>query len=453
MKFIGLMKSNKILSLTLLFTFICMTAPQLAWSTKHHGRITLGSFASKETFTDNIDQTERNDFATTSTRMFLDVSEMGKSNYQLVMDLRDKHDFFDKLDREKKELQDSNTFQVRQLYVHQPKLFEKMFYRLGRFAVSKAGAIFTDGLEVGFQPSSSWDLALFGGLNPKRPDQTYLQSNPDSSVYGLYLNYQPEGRSWQRFFYVTTAYVTQTFKSEVDRQYLYQNLVYQWSSQNRIYTLLYLDFVPRTYVQIGHASLQKTLGKNIDANFRISTFDVIEYKRRQDLRETLEPSPYKENRLSMRLKLRPTLQLKASYRQGERAADNLQRRVSTVGLHMPRLFSKRIDGSISAGSRYDFTKEGQFSRADIGYFSSKWELSFDIESATESLQDGTKLRPLIIGLNISRQISQKLFAAFSYQNAKDETVNITSMFFKVAYRFGNKEISPLRDGASPRGRL
>ena len=89
----------------------------------------------------------------------------------------------------------------------------------------------------------------------------------------------------------------------------------------------------------------------------------------------------------------------------------------------------------------------------MGYFSYKKEYSLDAEWASEKQTDGSTLNPLILEANMGYHLAKHQFFALSLQSASDEKVNILGVYFKYSYRFGNKELAPIRDGASPRGRL
>ena len=89
---------------------------------------------------------------------------------------------------------------------------------------------------------------------------------------------------------------------------------------------------------------------------------------------------------------------------------------------------------------------------NANYFSKQWELDVDLDVASEkstTRQDTVYL----LELGAARHFSREMFATLSYQYAKDNFVDIHSAFFRFTYRFGNREVAPIRDGAPPAGRL
>jgi hypothetical protein len=167
-----------------------------------------GAYLAKENFSDATTETSTNDNTIISSRFYLDVSQLGSQNLETTFDIRDKHDFFDKLDRERLELKAKNRFQLRQMSVKLPNHDLGFYGTFGRFPVLEAGAVYTDGVELGWRWTSSMSSSVFGGLNPKRNDQTYLTFNQTSSIYGADFLYQPNTRSWDESYYWTNAVVS-----------------------------------------------------------------------------------------------------------------------------------------------------------------------------------------------------------------------------------------------------
>lgn len=243
------------------------------------------------------------------------------------------------------------------------------------------------------------------------------------------------------------------YESDVDRQFVYQNLLYQWGLYNRVLTLLYLDMVPRTNVQNALLSLQNRITTRVENQLNLSGVDVIEYQRNQGVREKLDPSPYQEFKDKVTFRQTPRFSWILQGRYGIRKIDELKRTEGAVGIGLPGFFSKRWDMFLLLGSREEFNSKGAFLNYKVGYFSDKRELTLGIDFATEKYEDGKKLNPIVVELSASQQISKKFFGILSLQGATDEEVTILGAFMRLGYRFGNREIPPLRDGAAPRGQL
>ena len=86
----------------------------------------------------------------------------------------------------------------------------------------------------------------------------------------------------------------------------------------------------------------------------------------------------------------------------------------------------------------------------MGYFSKNYETVFDVDYAMQKNDDGTTTHPMNTELSLTSFFSKKYFASAALQRAADETVTILGTFIKIGYRFGNKDLPPIRDGAAPR---
>ena len=109
------------------------------------GRATVGGYFAKERFSGTSADNATNDKAVVSARGFLDVSSIGENDLRLVLDVRDKNDFFDKLDKERLELNSKNSVQLRQLYLQSPESSGKVFWTLVRFPAFDSGIVYADG--------------------------------------------------------------------------------------------------------------------------------------------------------------------------------------------------------------------------------------------------------------------------------------------------------------------
>ena len=437
----------------LLIAIGVLILPNSSQAEKIHGRFTLGGFASTERFTESTFGSDKNDFATLSARSFLKIDEIGEGKWEFVSDLRDKHDFFDKLDREKLALTAKNDFQVRQLSMRRPSKNHFWSGQLGRFPIPEAGAVYVDGLQVGNHWSPAFRSGLFGGLNPKQDSLSYLQFNPKATIYGLNLTYEPQQRSWARNAFYTLAVVNQIYENHLDRNYLYHNTIFQWNEDSRVIALLYLDFVPRVFVQTYSANWQQGLIRSFSTDLRVLGVDVIEYSRRQGVLEVLPPSRYSEGGIDLIFRPNSSAKYILSSMHGAREIDGLTRSEVDLAVYSSRFFSSNLDAYLVLGSRKNFTSQDRLIRTGGGYFSRSWESSLDLEYAIQQNTSGVTTHPLIAEVSLSHYYSKQTFFTLSFNRSADENVTIMSTFFKVGYRFGTQETPPVRDGAPPRGKL
>ena len=92
------------------------------------------------------------------------------------------------------------------------------------------------------------DTGIFAGLNPKQID-TYLISDTKALQAGTFLTYQKKADGWDRNLYGTLGLVQQQYYGQTERQFIFHNSIFQWELDSRIMSLVYLDFVPKTYIQ------------------------------------------------------------------------------------------------------------------------------------------------------------------------------------------------------------
>lgn len=411
----------------------------------------MGSYVSDENFEQNADGTTRNSFATVSTRAYFRVSNLDKKQYEIVGDLRDTHDFFDKLDAERLELTAQNRPQVKQLSIHTEMLSRNVFGSLGRFPVPEAGAVYADGARLGYRFNPISYVAVFGGLNPQRIDQTYAQWNSDSQNVGIYYHFQPQFDSWYDSLIGSTAVVVQRVQNNTDRLYWYGNYYRQWKSRNSIIAMGYLDFVPSFKIQTAYLSHGRVLAPNWYGNVSLSAIDVIEYTRRRGILERLAPSNYQEVALSFEQKNSPDFALKYNVLGGVRSGDHLTRIEGSAGFNLSNFSSKHLSFQALAGYRKNFTSSDQFIHGVLGYTSRNWEGDLDLEYGFRKQTNGDFRHPLIVEGSYANYFSKALYGIVSGQYAANEDVRIISAFLKLGYRFGSDDVAPLRDGSPPAG--
>lgn len=424
-----------------------------AFGYKSSGRITLGGVAITERFSSELYGSTSNDYLLGTGRIFYKITEYGDSAWDYTVDLRDKYDFFGKLNREQLSLEGKNEFQVRQLNARWPNKNGTLGLQFGRFHLSEAGAIFVDGAEIESHLGAEWRLGLFGGLNPKSVEKSYLDFNPDAVQAGMFATYQAKDEGWNRNLYFSHGFVQQKYKSEDERSFLFHNMVFQWEEFSRIISYLNYDFIPSTKVQTANVIYQQKLGQQFSSELGYLKIDVLEYRRNQGVLEKIDPSPYSESRAQILRRNGHNSEVALEYSSGLREVDQLRREEFVVGYSHNEFLSRKVDFRIKAGNRTNFTSKDTFSRLSLGYFSRRWEFSIDGQYETRNNDDGTTTHPLTVEVAATQFYSKEIFLTGSFQRAADENVTIMSTFLKIGYRFGNQQIPPIRDGASPRGAL
>lgn len=253
---------------------------------------------------------------------------------------------------------------------------------------------------------------------------------------------------------MSNALVSELVNSQTDRSYWYNHTTYQWMPNSRIVSFSYLDFVPRTYIQIASFTYQQGWTNSLSSSLNLLGVDTIGYIRRQNVREKLLPSVYKEVNAKISYKFTPSFLTNISHSYGKREADSLSKSDSQISFVFSNIFSKRSDASLNLGYRDNFTSIDSYLKYGIGYFSYLWELTLDQEFSIENQKNENKtFHPLSTELSLAHYLEKTLFATLSLQDVRDERVQIFSGFIKLTYRYGNRELPPIRDGAPPRGRL
>lgn len=424
-----------------------------AFATKTSGRISLGATSVSEKYAQSTSGSTTNDILIASGRFFYKIIDLGTDKWEIVTDIRDKNDFFGHLNKDLLQLDSKNDFQIRQLSARWLNPAGAISTTMGRFQVLEAGSVFVDGANLEYRITRELKTGIFAGLNPKKIESPNLEFQQDAQEAGLYLTYQSKSRDWDDNFYLTHGLVQQKYKSETERSYLFQNLVYQWQEDSRVINTAYFDFVPSSKVQTLNFLYQQWLNDIFSTELGYLRIDVIEYRRKQGLLEKLTASPYSETHLSVdsRIDRKQTLKAKVSF--GQREIDSLKKTEYSIGHNISQLFSDKVDLQTQIGIRKNFTSDDQFFKFDIGYFSKSWELFINQQFEQNKNIDGTTSHPLTSELGVTSYLSRQFFITGSFQRIADETVTIYSTLFRLSYRFGDTESAPIRDGAPPRGAL
>ncbi|MGZ3690189.1 MAG: hypothetical protein ACXVAX_01720 [Pseudobdellovibrio sp.] len=424
-----------------------------AFAVNTTGRIILGATAITERYSNDDFGSNSNDVLLATTRYYYHVFDVGADKWDYVLDLRDKQDNFGKLNKDQLQLQQKNDFQVRQLSARWLNPDGQYDAQFGRFQVFESGSIYLDGALGEYRFTPEWKAGLLAGLNPKDIEKPYLEFNAKASETGAYVTYQLKQRSLFDNHYATFAYVNQTYNSLTERQFLFNNWVYQWEPESRVINTLYYDFVPDPKVQTLNFLYEQRINEQLSSDVGILHLDVIEYRRNQDLLEKLTASPYDEGRVQFEYKINQDDNLALEVLTGKRQFDSLKKDEITLGYDFNNRFSKSIDIKTQIGYRNNFTSKDQFVKLDLGYYSRDWEITFDNQYGKNKNDDGTIQTPIITDLGLTSYYSKQLYFNLTMERAAEETVTIMSAFFRVGYRFGNQEVPPVRDGAPPRGAL
>lgn len=415
----------------------------------YHARAMLGGYGSRESFTNTSDPTSdgstSNNAAIASARFFLDARRLGDDEWRCVVDLRDKNDFFDKMDRERLELTSRNDFQTRQAWVGRDNEAGLFHARAGRFGVMEAGYRPVDGVEIGLHDGRSARVGLFGGWDPWLIDQTYYQHDPMARVTGVYVGIAPEPSSdvtVSNRVAINNAIAANTYGTAMDRVWWHHDSLWQWNAGGRVSASADVDAIPTRKLQNGRLDYDQWFLGGFRSVMVVSRWDAIQYRRERDIREWLKPSPYDEARWTLGYRPAAYLTLETMGRIGRRSYDaKLRREIA------PTVRWRRLGGpwtaSTTLGYERGFVATRQYARLTGGYERPSWELLASTERAIErNDDDGGTTNPVISELSISGFPTRSLVLTAGGQYAIDERVSIASAFVSVATRWSNRESLP-----------
>ncbi len=419
----------------------------------YFGRFTLGAFSATERFANPVAGSDTNDYLRGSGRLYLRIFDIGEGRWDMVTDIRDKYDAFSQLNATLWQLDPKNYVHARQVYVSNFTSDSPVAFKMGRFAAYETGGTYADGMTSHYRWTKSYRTGLLAGYDPVAQDTDQLVFRSQAQVFGLYSVYEPINSQFTKSLIVDHALVQKKYDGQTDRQYFYQNLIYQWNPLSRVISSTFVDFVPRTFVQT--ASIEWDQGWVADSVSRLNLFsvDAIEYQRRQGVLETLSPNPYQQGSLEYEWHWNKLNTVTPSFLMGRRAYDGLTVQESKVTVHLREFTDRRWDLYYDGGQRNNFTSNDVFVGAGAGFYTDVWESSLDLDYETRKYVDDVIKHPWLMTFNLSYIRNKNLFFSLSSETANDETVRILSYFVRMTYRFGSRETAPLRDGSPPRGRL
>jgi hypothetical protein len=451
------------------FLISLVTLSAKAWAEKVNGHLELGGFLSTEKFNPSIGSVDNSDYELFTFRSFLSVSEIGDSKYEFNSDIRDKYDFFDTLNQADLTLTPANTFQIYQLNFRKPVLNQEGYgYTIGRTPVPEAGSAFVDGYLGHYKFFADYDLGWFGGLNPKISGQPYLNFNSDAYTGGVFLSYLPKSFDWNHAFYMSHALVWQNDEGHTDREYLFHNMSWQWGTNSRLITFLYLDFVPNLYIQEGSVYWQQGYTNKTYGKVELMGVSAIEYVHIQNVidsvqtlpypntgdRYDIQPSAYNQAAYKFDYQSSPLVTWEAGVLYGHRDYDGLSKTEYAISMADQRSFGPNWDTNATVGYRNNFVSRDEFARVGLGYYSRSWEAYLSAEAGVRDYFDaGYTRHPLLTEVGLSHFWNKQLYLTWSFDREANEDVQILSTFFKVGFRYGNREIPPLRDGSPVKGTL
>jgi len=157
----------------------------------------------------------------------------------------------------------------------------------------------------------------------------------------------------------------------------------------------------------------------------------------------------------------PLVTWEAAALYGHRGFDGLNKTEVALSMADQRSFGQNWDTTATVGYRKNFISNDEFARLGIGYFSRRWESYLNVEYGVRDYTDTalnyfgspTTHHQLVTEVGVSHFWNKELYVTLSFDREANEEVQVLSTFFKLGYRYGNREIPPLRDGSPVKGTL
>ena len=428
-----------------------------AFAYDYVGHLMTGAFISHEAYPNAVTGSKDNDLLVYSNRAYLDVTNITAAKYEFVTDIRDNHDFFDKVDAARLNLSGENKFRLRLLAVKDPGATHGYLWSVGRFLPADNGIIYNDGAEVGVKASHHQTLGVFAGFRPRVNDERAVELKASAFQLGAYDVYQNDPEDWSEGTYSSNmlVFAPRVFTDVAPTEalaYINQSILH-FGPNDRVNT--YLDLQARPEVRAADAvvSYDHRFDPRLNATATYSRIDLTEYRNNRDIFETLTASSYQQLKTQGRYKLSDYQRLDANFSYGERYLDHLRRLEVSAGTTWTRLLGGHFTDAVLAGYRRNFLSNDLFIYNSATHYSDDWEVSGDLRYTVQHKDTGENLHPVIAGASVGHVFAKAVLGSIGGEYARDEKTTISSGLFSLGYRFGNREFTPVRDVAPPSERF
>lgn len=422
---------------------------------EYQGYLLGGGYIAREQFLTETAGVTSNDRAVASSRLTLDVTKISSHQYQCFVDLRDQHDFFDKVDVERLELQGRNSLRLRQLNIRDPGLSHQYFWTIGRFLPGANNVIFNDGIEFGMRLNTNHRLGVFAGYRPRITDEPVADLGSDLYQAGTYHIYELEGQSWDEGKYVANFLISgpqfATDQGTITNTWINQSLLHFGPSHR---ASSYLNILGQDSPQLEEGRLEwdERFNTKLSARVSASHLDLRAYSHQRDILEPLPASPYSQAKGLFQYRISDRARIEGTVTLGRRTIDNLDKQELTLGGAVTRFASEHAQISGYIGSRRGYISRDLFVNSVFNYFAARWMSDVSLRLTHQSRFNGIVLNQVVINSNVGVYLSKQILLTAGGEIAADENNRIASGLLTIGYRFGTREFTPLRDVAPPNAR-
>lgn len=422
---------------------------------EYQGYLLGGGYVAREQFTAETAGVTSNDRAVASSRLTLDVTKISSHQYQLFVDIRDQHDFFDKVDAERLELRGRNSLRLRQLNLRDPGHSHKYFWTVGRFLPGANNVIFNDGIESGVRLNSNHRVGVFAGYKPKINDEPVAAIGSALYQVGTYHIYEIEGQSWDEGKYIANFLISgpqfTNAQGAVTNTWINQSLLH-FGPSHRASSYLNVSGQDSPELEDGRLEWDERFNTKLSARVSASHLDLRAYSHQRDILEPLPASPYSQVRGLIQYRVSNQARLEATLTLGQRTMDNLDKQELTLGGTVTRFASEHAQISGYIGSRRGFISRDIFMNSVFNYFAARWMSDVSLRLTHQNRYNGIVLNQVIVSSNLGVYLSKQILVTAGGELAADENNRIASGLLTIGYRFGTREFTPLRDVAPPNAR-
>lgn len=415
----------------------------------YSGRFNLGLFSATERYATSSQGTDANDQSVLTTRGFFEAVNIGSAKQEFILDLRDKHDMYGKVDQQDLRLTQANRFAVRQ-FAYKSSRNNTWQWAVGRVQLPDAGLQRNDGAVIGYKMSKEFYVGLFGGLGVSKSVIAHNAPHTKSAQGGVITTYQANGGTNLRSIFAATSFylAPSHFDNEKGSLYLFHRSMLMFSQTTYLNAIVLGIMSPESALQNFVLNFTTRPLSATEMTLGFSRLDLTLYDERRELRDALPASDYQEGRFNLRQIVTAIMSLKLKTRYGKRSADGLSRYEATAGPFLSGIVNNRLDLGLSGGVRRNYQSNDQLIRLILDFYADSFNLSLDQEVIKETYDvSGEVLNPMITTASANFYFGRNLFSGVMLQYQKDERVTVTSFLLTLGYRFGNRLLTPVRKRA------
>ena len=445
--------SPKLQKLKILLVML-MGYSSLGYAARYSGHARIGVISSTVSYSEPIQEETSNDVTAISSRLYLLGEGVYKKNDEVVVDIRDKYDFFGTSDAALLTFEPKNTLKIRQLAYRQPWQQNRTFYTAGRFSIPEAGIISNDGGSYGYRLSRRLRIAGFLGIAPEdvvSPVSVSAETRGfDGNQGGVYAVYQKENVARMDTMYLVNA-LAQAPSFELDEfvnhVYFFHQGLMNFGQKHRVSTFLNTDIMPSFSIRQAHIT-HGFYPSRYRVRSSLTRITAEDYRLKKDIRDDLEPSTLTTLKSKAKYRFDRDTNFDLGLEYGQRAADGLSKTVIEFGATYRKLMKRRLILGAHYGIKNNYLSDDNYLKVSSLYYQNLYSVAASFSMVTENFDSGESVNPTIISLEGSYYRSDKLRGSLSYSMSSAADRSVNTMMLSVAYNIGTVSTSPTRRRAA-----